>query len=166
MIENPKLAFTRKWVDGVSNPIEQIQQNGIDLTVENIAEIEGSGRVGVKEKSLPNYRQIQSQPTLTDGRVYRLEPGKAYVLQITETIKVPRNKVGLVWMRSTFNRCGCPLFACVFDSGYNGKPTIAAYPSIPIWIEKNARIAQILFFDADSASLYNGQYQHQGLKKK
>lgn len=163
MILSPKYVAEQKWVLPVNK--EQIQQNGIDLTVVGIAEIEGMARVGNKDKSLPNYIPLKSLPTLDGEWIYKLEPGKGYMLEIGEKIKIPKDMCGLIWMRSTFNRCGCPIFACVFDSGYEGRPTVAAYPTIPIWIEKGTRIAQILYFDATSASMYNGQYQHQRLNE-
>jgi len=166
MIVNPKRVVEMGWVTNLLNKEEQIQQNGVDLTLADIALIEGGCRVGKKHKSLPNYIPLKSQPTLEGERIYKLEPGKGYILRINEVTKIPKDKCAMVWMRSTFNRCGCPIFACVFDSGYKGNPTFAAYPVTPIHIEQGARVAQIVFFEADSASMYEGQYQHQGLEVK
>lgn len=170
MILNPKEVASNRWIVDNQGMIlskdKRVQPNGIDLTLAKVYRMEGTATVECDSKSLPQYTPMKSYQNLDKKRVVKLLPGNAYILQIEETITIPANIVGLTWMRSTFNRCGCPIFACVFDSGYKGIPTFAAYPTLPIWIELGTRIAQILYFNAVGEGLYAGQYQGQGLTKK
>ncbi len=164
MIQNPEMIIEKDFVSPVTE--EQIQMNGIDLRVESVQSIEGVVSIFKDSKQLPNYINIKSEVNLNKGKIWKLEPGKAYLLQIAETIKIPEGMCAMVWMRSTFNRSGIPIFACVFDSGYEGKPTFTAYPTIPLYLEKGTRVAQIVYFNADTAKMYVGQYQGEGIKKE
>ena len=155
MIMNPKKVAEQKLVHPCYD--KQIQQNGIDLTVTSVSRIKGEGKVWRDGgKQLPKYIELPNEG------IWKLNKSDAYLLQIAETITVPKDKVALVWMRSTFNRCGCLILGCVFDSGYKGKPTLTMYPHCDLFLERFARVAQILFFEADSDSLYDGQYQNEG----
>ena len=164
MIHNPQKIAN----DGLVRPTvkDQIQQNGIDLTIKDVTRLYGHAEVRVDTKRLPGATKTNTTETLDKHKQWRLEAGNAYIANLNETVKIPKDMCALIVMRSTFNRCGCLIMGCVFDSGYEGKPSLSIYPHVDIFIEENTRIAQILFFDAESAKLYDGQYQHQGIKEE
>ncbi len=120
----------------------------------------------VKEKIIEacEYTSIQQVGTdVSVSDIIILKNGEFKNVACNEVVRVPKDMFALVVSRSTFNRNGVLVRGCVFDPGYNGKIHLSVYNlsgkrySIP----KNERIAQIVFFRADAASSYNGQYQNE-----
>ena len=85
---------------------------------------------------------------------------------INERVVIPKDMFALVWSRSTFNRNGVLIRGCVLDSGYKGIPCFSIYnfSGSKLHLSKGTRIVQILFFNADAANIYKGQYQFEKLK--
>ena len=86
---------------------------------------------------------------------------------VNEKVKIPKDLFALVWSRSTFNRNGIIVRGCVLDPGYDGVPCFSIYnmSGKKLHLAKGTRICQILFFNADSAGIYKGQYQYEKLGK-
>jgi len=87
-------------------------------------------------------------------------------VEVNEEMNIPIDMFALVWSRSTFNRKGIIIRGTVLEPGYNGIPSFPVYnfSGRGICIPKNERICQIVFFHADAASSYDGQYQGEGIK--
>ena len=87
---------------------------------------------------------------------------------VNEKVEIPKNMFALVWSRSTFNRNGIIVRGCVLDPGYEGIPCFSIYnmSDTKLYLAKGTRICQILFFNADSAGIYKGQYQYEKLNEK
>jgi len=130
------------------------QQNGIDLTVKEIKEIGMSGGLLKEATILPNYYPI----SLDQDDCYHLKPG-AYAIEFEQNIEIPNNMEALVIHRSSLNRMGASIISGLYDSGFKNQIGAVLRVSVPIYIEKGSRVAQIIFFEAESASLYSGQYQ-------
>ncbi len=89
-------------------------------------------------------------------------------VRLNEIVSVPVFMFALIFSRSTFNRQGILITSTVFEPGWRGIPTVSVYnfSGSDFSIAKDTRIAQIIFFKADAASVYNGQYQNQFLDEK
>ena len=132
---------------------EQIQPNGVDLTVADVLEQVEPGRVGTDGK-----RVGAREPVAPDADVVRLDPG-GYVLQYAETIAVPEGHVGFLYPRSTLMRNSCMLNTAVWDAGYEGRGEGLLQVHHPIRIERGARVAQFVLSAASHDDVYDGSYQ-------
>ena len=119
---------------------------------------------GIVEKC--KYTEIQPNGIdLSTREDIILEHTEFKQFKINETIRIPDDMFGLIWSRSTFNRQGIIIRGTVFDSGYVGRPSFSVYnfSGDRIYIKKNTRVCQILFFYSASAFPYHGKYQNGGL---
>jgi len=147
-------------------------QIGYDLSVRAINKLEGVGKVLQSKTILPTYNSCQlggyqpkNQPSPSiDG--WNLEPGY-YEVTFWEGCKIPNNLVGLIRQRSSMLRSGALLHSSVFDPGFETEEMgsfIAVFH--PIFIEKDARIAQIYFHECEPVNeVYNGQFQKDKQRK-
>jgi deoxycytidine triphosphate deaminase len=131
----------------------QIQPNGVDLTAAKIYEQTTAGRIGRDGKTIGDRNEIEP----VDG-TYQLEPG-AYIVQYGETVHIPEEHIGFIYPRSSLMRNSCMLHTAVWDAGYEGKGEGLLEVHYEIEIEQGARIAQIVFAEADHEGTYNGSYQ-------
>ena len=136
-------------------PIEagQIQPNGVDLTAAKLYEQTGTGRIGRDGKTIGDREGIEA----VDG-VFYLDPG-AYIVQYGETVHIPDEHIGFIYPRSSLMRNSCMLHTAVWDAGYEGKGEGLLEVHHDIEIEQGARIAQIVFAEADHEGTYDGSYQ-------
>lgn len=87
-----------------------------------------------------------------------LEPGE-YEAVMENVIQVGEGEAGWVITRSTLNRNGLFLTSGLYDSGYHGVMAAVLHVTCGIArIKKGTRIGQYLSFNAESLSLYNGDY--------
>ena len=105
---------------------------------------------------------------LTIAETVRLNHGEHKAVRLNEVVSVPDDMFALIFSRSTFNRQGILITSTVFEPGWRGIPTVSIYNLSGDYfsITKDTRIVQIIFFKADAASVYNGQYQNQFLDEK
>ncbi|PSQ57629.1 deoxyuridine 5'-triphosphate nucleotidohydrolase [Halobacteriales archaeon SW_8_68_21] len=146
------------------NPLtdEQIQPNGVDLTVETVLEQREPGRIGRDDKTVGDRRPVQPDATSEDAKRVSLTPG-GYVLQYAETISIPAGYVGFIYPRSSLMRNSCMLNTAVWDAGYTGKGEGLLEVHHDIELERGARIAQLVFAEADHDGTYDGAYQGERL---
>jgi deoxycytidine triphosphate deaminase len=146
---------------------EQVQPNGVDLTLEAVFEQREPGRIGRAGKTVGDRRTVPTAPTerepeSDDGGVYRLSPG-GYVVRYSETVAIPEEHVGFIYPRSSLLRNSCMLDTAVWDAGYEGKGEGLLEVYHEIEIEAGARIAQIVLAAADHAGTYEGSYQGENI---
>ena len=147
-------AFVADHVDPLRE--EQIQPNGVDLTVESLFEQVTPGRITRDGKSVGDRREVDP----VDG-LYRLDPG-AYVLKYGERLRIPDDHVGFVYPRSTLLRNSCMLNTAVWDAGYEGRGEGLLRVGAPIELEPGARVAQFVLAAADHEGRYDGTYHGEG----
>ena len=96
-----------------------------------------------------------------------LPEGKSKNVLLNEKLRLPENVYAMLYGRSSFNREGVLIRGSVYDNGYKGQIGCTVYnmSGRQIKFGRNKRIAQMLFFKADAASEYNGQWQGEHLKK-
>lgn len=141
---------------------EQIQPNGVDLTLETVFEQMDAGRIGATGTEIGDRKTTESETVDEDRETYYLEPG-GYIVRYGETIEIPEEHVGFVYPRSSLMRNSCMLNTAVWDAGYEGTGEGLLQVHHDIEIERDARIAQIVFAPANHEDTYDGAYQHENL---
>ncbi|QLG61219.1 deoxyuridine 5'-triphosphate nucleotidohydrolase [Halorarum salinum] len=144
-------AFVAAQLDPVTD--EQVQPNGVDLTLEAVLVQSEPGRVSRDGKRVGEREELRAE----DGH-YRLDRG-GYVVQYGERIAVPDDHVGFVLPRSSLLRNSCMLNTAVWDAGYEGRGEGLLQVHHPIELEPGARIAQFVLAEADHDGRYDGSYQ-------
>lgn len=136
---------------------EQVQVNGVDLTVERIFRLNGVGVISCNDVKLPEYVEVQCN----EGKFF-LEKG-VYVVQVKERISIPLDAVGICLPRSSLVRMGVQVGSALWDSGYVGYSKILLNVENPIIIEKGARFAQLILIRCERKANegYGGRYQNE-----
>lgn len=136
----------------------QLQQSGIDLRLARAEKVVGTAE-------LYNDKSKDVRPTYTEMQIvencFLFQPGEQYSLTFMEDVEIPGDMCASIIHRSTINRGIGTIFSALFDGGFKSKGGCGATfrPLVSTKIEIGTRLAQIIFEDADTASLYNGQYQ-------
>jgi deoxycytidine triphosphate deaminase len=165
-IINPKEILEKKIVYttkdspeiNLSGTENQCQQHGIDLRLAKAYKIVGAVEFYTSKKSFkPDLIELS-----TTDNCYLFRAGEQYSLDFYEDVDVPEGLAALIINRSTINRYSGVISSGLFDNGYKSKGGCGAVfrPSLDTKIEIGFRMAQIVFYTAQSASLYEGSYQH------
>jgi len=125
----------------------------------------------IKEKVLIPCDHTKSQQVgidLTISEPIILDNLASRNVLLNEIVKLSKDTYAMLYGRSSFNRKGVLIRGSVYDPGYEGKVgcTIYNLSGEVLVIHKNERICQILFFKANPASEYQGQYQKEHLSQK
>ena len=84
-----------------------------------------------------------------------------YDITFNEGCKIPDNRVAFIKQRSSLYRNGAIINSPVFDPGFETELMgTLMYVHTTIFIEENARVAQIYFHECEPAEKYNGQWQN------
>jgi len=101
------------------------------------------------------------ETTMLDGVEGWLLHEGVYDITFNEGCKIPENRVAFIKQRSSLYRNGAIINSPVFDPGFETQNMgTLLYVHEPIFIEKDARVAQIYFHECNGAELYNGQWQN------
>lgn len=157
---------------------EQVQPNGVDLTLESVFRQREPGCIGCEEKRIGEREPIPPENddrgddsrdgvgsddgTTDDPPTYRLSPG-GYVARYAEVIEIPEGHVGFVYPRSSLMRNSCTIDTAVWDAGYRGRGEGLLTVYHEIEIERGARFAQFVLARADHEGTYEGGYQHENI---
>jgi len=144
----------------------KVAQVGYDLTLKQVNEVGGRqgltseriGRVLKEQTHLTNYTPYPLM-NLDGTNGWLLYPG-TYDITFNEGCKLPDNRVAFIKQRSSLYRNGAVINSPVFDPGFETEfmGTIM-YVHETIFIEENARVAQIYFHECQPAEKYDGQWQ-------
>ena len=140
-------------------------QVGFDLTLKQVNKIGNIGVMGdkigkvLKDKTeLTNYTPYALMNL--DGVSGWLLYQGVYDITFNEGCKLPENRVAFIKQRSSLYRNGTIINSPVFDPGFETEfMGTLMYVHETIFIEENARVAQIYFHECQSAEMYNGQWQ-------
>ena len=150
-------------IEGCLNLDDQVQPNGFDLTLREIALLESSGKIAISdtERRLPNLA-----PLAFDGLGFiDLMPG-IYSITYNEIVHLPRDVMALARPRSSLLRCGVSVGTAVWDAGYSGRSQslMVVYNPRGFRLQKNARVVQLIFFWlSQETEGYQGAYQHENI---
>jgi len=132
-------------MEGHINLDEQLQPNGIDLTLREIALLQSPGRIAVSN----SQRLISDLAPLVfdEQNSIDLIP-EAYIITYNEIVHLPKNIMALAFPRSSLLRCGVTVHTAVWDAGYSGRgqSLMAVYNHNGFRLQRNARIVQLVFF--------------------
>jgi dUTP pyrophosphatase len=151
-------------IEGYVSLEEQLQPNGVDLTLRQVALPQSSGRVTVEnsQRLLPELA-----PLVFDGMGFLdLMPG-VYIITYNEIVHLPRNVMALARPRSSLLRCGVNVGTAVWDAGYSGRSQslMVVYNPQGFRLQKNARIIQLIFFKlGQKTEGYKGIYQGENIE--
>ncbi|MDD5313081.1 MAG: deoxyuridine 5'-triphosphate nucleotidohydrolase [Dehalococcoidia bacterium] len=143
---------------------EQLQPNGLDLTVREVGAFSSRGNL-----TETNDGRVLSKVTpliFDDHGGIDMLPG-AYLVTFNEIVNLPRNVMALGRPRSTLNRCGISMHSAVWDAGYSGRSQslLVVYNAHGFRLHRNARILQLVFFRLSRgvAQGYRGKYQQENI---
>ena len=147
--------FVAEHLDSVAP--EQVQPNGVDLTLDTVFEQVSPGRIGTDGKEIGDREEIDA-----DDGVFRLTPG-GYVVRYADLIRIPEDHVGFLYPRSSLLRNSCMLHTAVWDAGYEGRGEGLLEVYHDIELEADARIAQLVLAEADHEGTYEGSYHGENI---
>jgi deoxycytidine triphosphate deaminase len=163
MIVNPQNLINNSVITFPSSiKIEDyIQPNGIDIDANRIYELEfDSPPIIMNSDSYkPKPKLLAKENIIPLVQGWKLQKGKAYTFESSFNINLPMFLSGEVVGRSTLNRHGVFIRSSWFDSGFKGTIGATIYCFNDIWIQENARIAQVIVRMSETYNNYNGQYQ-------
>ena len=150
-------------IEGYVDLEQQLQPNGFDITLREVAMLETMGQIGADngQRRLPDLA-----PLVFDSYGFmELMPG-SYIITYNEIVHIPTNLMALARPRSSLLRCGVNIGTAVWDAGYSGRSQslMVVYNSRGFRVQKNARVAQLVFMTltAETES-YSGKYQNENI---
>jgi dUTP pyrophosphatase len=151
--------LVKGWIDLDT----QVQANGFDLTLRDIAVMESAGQIAVD-----NSRRVVPalSPLAFDANdCIDLVVG-TYIVTYNEVVHLPKNIMALGRPRSSLLRCGVTVGTAVWDAGYEGRSQslLVVYNYQGFRVQRNARITQLIFMTLTRESEgYNGVYQGENI---
>ena len=150
-------------IEDYINLEEQVQPNGIDLTLREVALLQSSGKIAVK-----NSQRIVSglSPLVFDGLGFIDLMHGAYIVTFNEIVHMPNNVMALALPRSSLLRCGATIHTAVWDAGYSGRSQSLMVVHNPqgFRLQRNARVVQLLFLQlTQETEGYQGTYQGENI---
>ena len=150
-------------IEGYINLEAQVQPNGFDLTLREVALLQTSGTIADNnnQRSVPGLA-----PLVFDGLGFiDLMPG-AYIITYNEIVHLPNNVMALARPRSSLLRCGVTVDTAVWDAGYSGRSQslMVVYNPQGFRLQKNARVVQLVFLQLTGETEgYHGVYQGENI---
>ena len=142
--------------DGVITNIDSDckQPNAVDLRLDSIERINDSTFTLTETRK--ETRRLTKM--LERDGVYRLQKG-SYQFETLHRVVIPEGMAGWLIARSTLNRNGIFITSGLYDSGFNNRiGGVMHVMAGSAKIARGVRIAQFILVDAETAHLYDGQY--------
>lgn len=148
-----------KQSDGKDVHPNQLQPNGVELTIDSIYEIHGVPYIG--DSSYDKGNRVEVEPASVG--MFSLDEGY-YIVSYNERISIPEGHVGYVVPRSRFMRSGAMLYSALWDTGYTGKGEGGLETFLDVEIETGCRIGQMVLISTDGdEGEYDGTHQGENL---
>ena len=150
-------------IEGFVNLEEQLQPNGFDLTLREVALLQSSGRITAKD----SQRLVSSlSPLVFNGLGFIELMAGVYSITYNEIVHIPKDIMALATPRSSLLRCGVMVNTAVWDAGYSGRSQslMVVYNTQGFRLQRNARIVQLVFLQLTQKTQgYNGAYQRENM---
>ncbi len=150
-------------IEGYIDLETQLQPNGFDLTLREIALLQTPGRIARDD----SQRLVSDlAPLVFDGLDFIDLIPSAYIITYNEIVHLPNNVMALARPRSSLLRCGVTINTAVWDAGYSGRSQslMVVYNPQGFRLQKNARIAQLVFLQLTGKTEgYHGAYQDENM---
>lgn len=149
-------------VEGLLDETQQIQPNGVDLSLNSVQAFQSRGELGVSsaERVLPKLIPFE----FIDGWI-DLAKGE-YLVTFNEIVHLPVNVMALGRPRSSLLRMAVSVGTAVWDAGYNGRSQslLVVYNPGGVRLAQNSRLLQLVFFEIDGGThAYDGFFQNENL---
>lgn len=151
--------FVAQYLNDGDVSEEQIQPNGVDLTVGEIYRTAGFAEFTHSGYEKPERYQLEPK----EGGYFKLYSGQ-YPIVYGEKVKIPDGHVARVYPRSRLMRSGLHLTSALWDQGYEGigEGLLQVPRTIKMAkIEENLPIAQMSFIRAEESGGYDGTHQEE-----
>jgi dUTP pyrophosphatase len=141
---------------------EQVQPNGVDLSLEAVWRFGDAGALGASSDD----RRLSDRIELTfDGDGWlELKPG-GYGIRYAEWVHMPADCGGLCFPRSSLLRMGAHVPTAVWDAGYAGRGEGLLVVTNPhgLHVQRGARIVQLVLFRLSGVpgATYAGRYLYE-----
>jgi dUTP pyrophosphatase len=158
------LGATPPLVENLHDVQQQVQPNGIDLTLNEVALFSSPGSLGPGHEN----RVLSSTAPLVFNGLARVDllPG-CYLITYNEVVNLPKNLMALAMPRSSLLRCGVSIHNAVWDAGYSGRSQslMVVYNPQGLRLHRNARIVQMVFLSLsrEVAQGYQGMFQGENI---
>ena len=142
----------------------QLQPNGFDMTVREVAKLSNPGAVGAADTD----RVLSDTETMSfDANGWlTLEPGP-YLITFNEVVNLPLDVMALGRTRSSLLRSGVAIHTAVWDAGYHGRSQalLVVYHPVGYQVQRDARLMQLVFFQMETAASrgYQGRFQSENI---
>jgi len=150
-------------IEGYVDLDSQVQPNGFDLTLREIALPQTPGRLAVND----SQRLVSDlAPLVFDGLGFVDLMAGTYIITYNEIVHLPNNIMALARPRSSLLRCGVTVETAVWDAGYSGRSQslMVVYNPQGFRLQKNARIVQLIFLALTGETEgYSGSYQGENI---
>ena len=150
-------------IEGYINLEKQLQPNGVDLTLREVALLQSSGKIAVED----SQRLVSDlAPLVFDGLDFIELMAGIYIITYNEIVHLPRNIIALAAPRSSLLRCGVMVNTAVWDAGYSGRSQslMIVYNPQGFRLQRNARIVQLVFLKmTQETEGYHGAYQGENI---
>lgn len=140
---------------------DMIQMHALDIRIATL--YKGSGILMLKDKETihRSTMEVPYEVTVDGLRMFCLEPQTAYTFNSLSSIEMAEGEAGYIIARSSLTRNNVVVGSALYDAGYKGgiNGYIVNQGFQRAYIEVGARVGQFLILKAETAKLYNGQYQ-------
>lgn len=161
---NEYLCREKPLVEAMASPKDQVQPNGIELTLREVSRLVSAGRIAVSNK---DRAVSQTEKIDFDEKGIVFLPKGCYMVLFNEITNIDPDMFAFARVRSSLLRSGATIQTALWDSGYSGRPSalLVVYNENGIYLEKNARVIQLVFYKFDSpvSATYNGAYQKENI---
>ena len=143
---------------------EQLQPNGIDLTLMEVRELTSSGYIGKdsQQRLLSDSKII----TFDEHGWVKLCQG-SYLITFNEICNLPLDLMALGKPRSSLLRSGVTINTAIWDAGYKGRSQslLTIFNPNGFEIQQNARLIQLIFVRLENlASIgYQGRFLNENI---
>jgi dCTP deaminase len=148
---------------GIVEPLEPelLSCNGLDLRLANdYVRLRKTGKIFDThgKNSLDRYFLAEKNPNLLIG------PNEKVLVCTIERLRMPKNVMGLVGLRSTYSRLGLQMPLGFIDPGFVGQLTLEiSGGSFPVLLHLGDRVFHVVvaLLNGPSERSYDGKYQNQ-----
>jgi len=158
------LKSTPPLIDGLRDTNKQVQPNGVDVTIRDVAMFTSPGEIGPQRET--RVLSDTSQLVFDNTGAIHLSSG-CYLLTHNEIVNLPKDIMALALPRSSLLRCGVSVHTAVWDAGYSGRSQslMVVYNPLGFQLYKDAAVIQLVFFrlSHETSEGYSGIFQHENI---
>lgn len=164
MILPGRSLISRAIIRNVNHPTLQAQPCGVDLTLKRVLKWTSPGIIDLDNqlRQTATTEEIPFLPEKESTKPYLDLAQGSYLVEFNETVCVPLDVMGQIFVRSSLFRSGVMIHAGVMDSGYEGAVGALMQVVNPMGLRvyPAACLAQFVFHQmTEEVDGYKGVYQ-------